>query len=60
MAEHVEIERKYLLASRPQFPPETTSIHIDQGYLPDGAAGRLRRITYNDESVRHFFTLSQW
>ncbi len=44
-ARALEIERKYLLSGRPDFPPGAPALRIDQGYLPGARiTERLRRV----------------
>jgi len=71
-AEHVEIERKFLLHRAPPIPGNAEVWRIEQGYLARteprdetsalGAAGqltcgRLRRVSYPDRSVKYFHTI---
>jgi adenylate cyclase len=54
----VEIERKYLLRGRPDFPPATAILEIDQGYLPgEQLAERLRRQRHPDGVTSYFRTI---
>jgi CYTH domain-containing protein len=66
---HTEIERKYLLSSRPECPTEAEVLRIEQGYLPpptedvpedeDLREGRLRRCTSADGRVEHVHTVKR-
>ncbi len=54
----VEIERKYLLHGRPDFPRATAILEIDQGYLPgERLAERLRRQRHPDGVTSYFRTI---
>lgn len=54
----VEIERKYLLNGRPEFPRATAVLDIDQGYLPgERLVERLRREESQEGAVRYYRTV---
>lgn len=53
-----EVERKYLLRGRPEFPRATAILEIDQGYLPgQRLAERLRRQRHPDGGTTYFRTI---
>ncbi|HEU4996637.1 MAG TPA: hypothetical protein VFT29_17595 [Gemmatimonadaceae bacterium] len=53
-----EVERKYLLRGRPEFPRATAVLEIDQGYLPgQRLAERLRRQRHQDGGTSYFRTI---
>jgi adenylate cyclase len=54
----IEIERKYLLRGRPNFPRATAILEIDQGYLPgEKLVERLRRQEDAEGGVRYYRTV---
>ena len=55
---NIEIERKYLLRGRPQFPRASATLEIDQGYLPgEKLVERLRRQRDENGVTRYFRTV---
>lgn len=53
-----EIERKYLLRGRPEFPHATAVLDIDQGYLPgERLSERLRRQRHPDGGTSYYRTI---
>lgn len=66
---HIEIERKFLLDRAPVIPSSAAVWKIQQGYLqrtetqydadaaPQFATGRLRCITYQDQSTKYFHSI---
>ena len=55
---NIEIERKYLLKGRPDFPKPTATLEIDQGYIPgEKLIERLRRQRDANGVTRYFRTV---
>jgi adenylate cyclase len=55
---NIEIERKYLLRGRPEFPRPSATLEIDQGYLPgEKLLERLRRQRDENGVTRYFRTV---
>src|SRR5438046_10182592 len=55
---NIEIERKYLLKGRPDFPKPTATLEIDQGYIPgEKLIERLRRQRDAHGVTRYFRTV---
>ena len=54
----LEIERKYLLQSLPQFPATARSYRMDQGYFAD-EPGRVRRTRAPDGTVTYTHTVKK-
>ena len=54
----IEIERKYLLKGRPEFPKPAATLEIDQGYIPgEKLIERLRRQRDTNGVTRYFRTV---
>jgi CYTH domain-containing protein len=55
---NIEIERKFLLRGRPEFPRPSATLEIDQGYLPgEKLLERLRRQRDENGVTRYFRTV---
>lgn len=66
MTAPLEIERVFLLSRMPDLPPGAEVVRIEQGYLPDDAAGgpdvpegRVRRTRRANGEVRCFHTIKR-
>lgn len=53
----VEIERKYLLRALPRLPTGTTTLEIEQGWIPGTRILERLRCTRGPDGVRHFRTI---
>ena len=57
----VEIERRFLLSSRPDFPAPPLVLTMRQGYLPDDSepGGRIREVTHVDGTAHYVHTIKR-